>query len=852
MDIVIYATKDGKNTLHTTNVELAYLISEERRKGATNDNSLGQSIYSISFTTNGSVFTKYTIVKDTERSNALGFIAYALFLNFNKTLKGEQIIDLLDELSKYYTDYYIKNNYLNRGEKNPIKQEWDFVDDILKKYKELDNSQKNEEIQSGTEDAPFVYYKNEVELREYFDNPFQEEYCDFKQVYFINEDLKGDLKNPLTVLSNSGEELKDIELKNERYYLKSYDRSKGITIIANGKVVTDGKNNNCIRAKWQVEIKCPKDELCFESINEKGYLFDSNIQNYLDVKSKEIIIKYNTFIKPIVKTISFEIRNANDEFIDNAEISIYNKLCETINGHKFECEFRGDELIKRWDISVKKGNFSGKFDLTPINQIGNKILVLQKHLKVTFLIKDDNRLVFDYNIQIRNQKGDLISTSKEFELIGEDIDKTYDITILSNKHERKEISYCPAKDENPKQVKLQIKQLTDYQKEKKYELIINDKFGKRSFKNKSIGKYVMIKPDFGCDAKFGYKFSEWKQQEKLSTDYDGYFEAVFIKLWYNKIPKWGLIVSSIAIVIFTGFVLTQHKGPDPTKTFKISSKIQNYIEGDSLFLDTLNKYKNDLELQKPEVIEINRYTSWLPAIKKQLDSTDLINWRNDTLKINEAIKKRNLLNKKDFRKLKELDYSSNQNKLKTAIDKIDSTKYEVISNRLENVRDKKLSTIADKINDILKKEESIDDKKTPAFKKEDQPEPIIENPPAKTVKKSQEPKHQQQTAKNLSIEKNDEIIKYIRGSELKKDRLEDYKKSTTDKSLRNSIDLILKIWKLDGNDNNTYQLIQQSCNNNKFLKDSELNKVLKNIKETADYAGLSTSEDILKKLKKKL
>ena len=85
MNIVIYATKDGLRTLYTTNEELAYLIAEERRSGANNDNSLGQSVYTIAFTTNDSVFTKYMIVKDSQRNNALGFIAFSLLINNNKT-----------------------------------------------------------------------------------------------------------------------------------------------------------------------------------------------------------------------------------------------------------------------------------------------------------------------------------------------------------------------------------------------------------------------------------------------------------------------------------------------------------------------------------------------------------------------------------------------------------------------------------------------------------------------------------------------------------------------------------------------------------------------------------------------
>ncbi|TDD99391.1 hypothetical protein [Flavobacterium cellulosilyticum] len=859
MNIVIYATKDGLRTLYTTNEELAYLIAEERRSGANNDNSLGQSVYTIAFTINDSVYTKYMIVKDSQRSNALGFIAFSLLINNNKTLKGEEIINVLDELSKTYTDNYIKNNYLNRGEKNLIKEEWNFVGDILNKYKEQDKTQKNEELHSGTKDAAILYYKNEGDLREYFDKPFQEEYSAYKQVFLVSEDLKENPKNPLTVLSNSGIELKDIDLKNEYYYIKNYDPSKGILISANGKERSDRKNNNCIRSKWQVEISYSKDERCFWPIQPKGTLSnpDSEIYKYLELNknNNQINIKYDAFNnpEPKIKTITIEIKDRKGNFIDDAEIQIGTKPWEKISGHRYECTFSGEDLIKTFHISIKKGDYSGKIDLIPVNQTGNVDLILQEHINVSFIVIDDIGIVNDYNIQIRNQQGDLFSTSKEPKFIGEDIDKSYDITILSNKYERKSFPYCPAKDENSKLVNLKFKQLTENSKEEKYELVIDDKFGKRSFKNKSIGKYVMIKPNFGCDANFGYEFIEWKYQEQSSKDYDGYYEAIFEKSWYNN--KWSWI-GSIALLVIVAFTLIFNLSvsDNPQSPNVFPEYIQNYVQGDSLILDTLKNYKQEFEKQKPDVQEKSQSIyDWFMGLEKQNDSTEYNGWKDNMKSIEDAINKRNLINDKKFKELIKLDYSSEQHNIETAIKNIDSSKYKEISNKLGNVNNKTLSEIAVAINEILKPKESSNDSESQVKQQEKKTEQIKET---QIINREEQPQTPQKQTTKISSVKNEEIIQYLKGGELKKNKLEDYKKNSTDSKLRRSIDIVLKIWEL-GKNNTTYHSAQQSCNNDQNLKDSELNKILKNInekekREALDYAGLKNADDILKNLKRKL
>lgn len=851
MNIVIYATKDGLRTLYTTNEELAYLIAEERRSGANNDNSLGQSVYTIAFTTNDSVYTKYMIVKDSQRSNALGFIAFSLLINNNKTLNGEEIINLLDELSKTYTDNYIKNNYLNLGEKTLIKEEWNFVGDILNKYKEQDKTQKNEELHSGTKDAAIVYYKDEVDLREYFNKPFQEEYSDFKQVFFVNEDFKENPKNPLTVLSNSDIELKDIDLKNEYYYIKNYDPSKEISIIANEKERSDRKNNNCIRSKWKVEIRYSKDDRCFWPIQVKGTLsnIDSEIYNYLELNNNQISIKYDAFNnpEPKIKTITIEIKDRKGNFIDDADIKIGSKDWEKISGHQYECVFSGEDLIKRWDISVKKDSYFGSYNDVVPEKVTDKIVInLQKRIIVPIIIRDENSYsrLEDFEVWTKLTNG--YKKTSQLEFIDDEILDSYTITIRKNGYQDGIIDFHPYKET---QIKTTLK--TEIKKNEK------------EFTNYKVdaGKYGKLKNNqlYSSNREDGSDVKDEIIPEKEYNFTHFILENETLIAQYNKKPIFRstkgvvlLIVGVLALGVGI-WLLVPYLQPNETKTTIYSSEIQNYVQGDSLNLNTLKNYKQEFEMQEPEILKKSQsIADWFWGREKQNDFTEYNGWKDNMKSIEDAINKRKLINGKKIKELKTLEYSFDQNKFETVIKKIDSTKYKEISNKLGNVNNKTLTEIAVAIDVILKPKESSNDGESQVKQQEKKSEQIKETQIINREKQPQTP--QKQTTKISSI-KNEEIIQYIKGGELKKNKLEDYKKNSTDSKLRRSIDIVLKIWEL-GKNNTTYHSAQQSCNNDQNLKDSELNKILKNInekekKENVDYAGLSTSPDILKKLKSK-
>lgn len=841
MEIVVHGTKGGyKAKLFSTSN--APLLFGDVRNGVNTEFSVGQTFYSIEFLNEGIVFTKYIIVRDSLRSFATGNIAFSLFINYNKELpgRGADILALLEKLCNHYKSNYIKENNINNGETSLIQEDWSFVNTILSDYKEEEKIPKEEEFKSGIKEAAYLYYKDEVELREYFDKPFQEEYFDFKQVYFINEVLKGDLKNPLNVLSNSGEELKKIDLKNERYYLKSYDRSKGITIIANGKIVTDGKYNNYIRAKWQVEISCPKDDICFESINEIGYLSDSNIQKYLDVKNKDIIIKYNSFIKPIVKTISFEIRNTNGADINNAEILINNKLSKTIDGNKFECEFIGDEIKKRWVISVKRGDYSlVDNDFVPEKANKNTELILKERRSIPIIIRDEKTNYELHDFEVFTKLTNSFQRIKQLEFVDEQIRDTYDISFRIKGYENLDIpNFKPSID---LKIDRTVKENEDRKDIQNQFLIDSGEHGKKSsncpgYSNRPNGSDLDKKV---INANNGWKFIGWKLDEQKKTLIAQYEkEELSIK---RPLFISGLVV--LALSISFGFWSIFKTKKTDNLEYNISKEIQNYTEGDSLLIDKLNEFKDDLELHKPEVTEINRFQSWFTKSEIKLDSTALMNWRNDTLNINEAINKRNLLNDKDFKKLKKLHFSSKQNNLIEAINKIDSTKYKDFSKVLGNVSDKTLSEIALDIKSALKPKEPIiknpqeNDKETVGKGNKIVPATPINEKQKPTSAKPVKPIVADSPDKNKNIE----ISNKLKGVSISIDELNNLKDENP--KFKNSIQLYIDFLVKVQNNND------QKQDYDNLLKKVKADDILKNSELKSFLNGICSNSDSFEKFK---
>jgi len=407
MEIVIHGTKDGYRQLHSTNADVAYVIAKDMRIGTNDDGSMGQSVYSLGFFTRGLAYSKYIIVKDTQRSSALGFIAFTLFLEHNKTLEGSNIKKLLDELSESYSKQYIVNNYLNRGEKSLIREDWSFVKNISDNYNEQSRSI-NYQQKTGSKDPAIVYFKETQELPRYFDRPYQEEYENFKQIFFLASNQKASNTNPLNVLRNSEQEL-NINLNNNYYKILNLDPSKKVIIKVNIKSIDA---NTLIRDNSDLEISYSSNNQLYETIEERGRLLDDKIKKYLSKEGNGIRINYEAFTvqTPKTKTITIEPKKEGDTYFNPKLRLTYKQqytsdVLPVVNN---KIDFKGEQINQQWEIEA-----TGLFN----HEIAKSIIItpLRYNSPIVFNIRTKKSPDTNTKYELKKgEHGDFINSSPDY------------------------------------------------------------------------------------------------------------------------------------------------------------------------------------------------------------------------------------------------------------------------------------------------------------------------------------------------------------------------------------------------------------------------------------------------------
>ncbi len=770
MEVVVHGTKQGYKGNFIPNFQPSFALGDIRN-GVNNEYPLGKSAYSLAFINKGCVFTKYTIVRDTLRSYAIGTVAFSLFLHANRELsgKGADVKSLLDKLTRHYIDNYVRDNNINRGEIPLIQEDWSFVQNISSEYTEIEKSRKQEEITSGKADPAFHYYNSDSELIEYLNDPFLEEYSDYKQILFIDSNSQG-ASNPINVLKNSGVKVNP-DLKNEYYYLNNYDSTKGVKITANDKPRSDGKGYNQIRAKWKIEIKYSKEY--YKPIKEKGSISDpdSDIYKYLEINgsNSNIRIKYDAFLPdPETKTFTFDVITKKDGIkVTNAEIQVDTQLWSI----QSEVTFTAEDLGREHTISARKGDlFSEVIKITPKYYSAASIplaLIEKKSVKIKATDEENGDDIFGFKVHITGK--DFYKVKDTIEFIGDEIDEKWNIQIEKQPEYRdsKNKEFWPAKDGDV--IKFELKKET---------------------KQKTLAKQPT------------------DQDEEKQKSFTTKLKAIFSKPAFIATSIVSLLILVIGIwALYSYFI----KDNQLKESLLIDQQaITNYLEGDSLMLDKLNVYKENWGGKAPNFIEKNDSAKWKSDWKPTDDS------------LNRAIKKRKLINIKNFSELRDLHYYDGQSSFKAAIDNIDSSNYKEVSNRIGNVSDFTLTQIAKMINEILKPKE-------PA-KEEKQQEPKREAS-KKNERLDKEPhaKEQKTPANNI----NSEITEYIKGSELKKETLIKYENTDgIDQNLKKSIQLCLKFWDLVGMGPKPYQNFRNKINADNNFNDSKLKAFLDKMCQT--------------------
>jgi hypothetical protein len=810
MELVIHGTKGGYRILFKTRG--APSIGSDIRNNVSSEEALGKSAYSIAFSANGYVFTKYIIIRDSLRSDATGFIAFSLFLSSNKELlnKGCDVKEILDELSNQYLDKYVRNNSINKGETEIIQEDWTFVNNILDRKTEQNRSYYDVEIEPGIKEAALLFYQDDLELQEYFSKPFQEEYNGYKQILLINAELHNRSADLLKALRNSREELK-VDLKNDPFYLNNYNPSQRLSVTSNGKPRSDRKKNNVIRAKEKIEIKYTKEH--YYPLEVTGTLSNPNsdIHKYLGTRGNQILIKYEVLsaeCKPIEKVITFDIKDWKGYPLEGVEIN-YKSDAESKSIISNKIIFCGAEIGRLWTISANKPHnlFSDIIQITPENENHVKVVLNEcKKIKFEGQLKTeyDFRSFPDIRISIQ-EKNINKSPNTEVEFINDEIHREFKAIATYSEVNRNlygEVYFYPKdiKDGNP--IVVNLKQETSRTPSITY-YVDEGKHGRASagFSYKEDGSDIKIRETKG------YIFIGFKLDKKNKpNNYNGTLIAQYKKkklFFQNSKFIAGCIIGSIILGVGISALYPFFKSQLEQKLAPNRNSIKDYIEGDSLLLNTLNSFKETLEVE---------------------GQTEVLN------SLDSGIQKREFINSWNFDSLRTLHYYPAQQEFEAAIKKIDSTQYDAVEARLGNVSSWDLKRIADSINFVLKlskpsvEKKPTEEEKVKEKKREQSQQAVVQ--PSKPEQKNLE----RPILSPAITNKTTEIIQYLKGDELKREELNKYLKDVgSNSALKNSINLCLKFWDLDGSKSKSYSSFLHEIGNEINLKNSKLKSFVENM-----------------------
>lgn len=812
MEIVIHGTKGGRKIFTPKKISGLLDVNADSPKVT----AIGQQAYALRFIEKSTIFSKYKIIRDVRGDKRTGFVAFSLFLPKNKKLSGIDIITLLDKVSEEYYETYIKDDNLEY-----VNENWDFLEPILEEYKSKPRTVSFDDIDkldSGSKDDAFIYYKNADELKSYFEEPFQEEFGDFRQVLFVSEKLKGKPEDSLNALRHSDKNLTgEIDLENPKYKLLFNSQAKGgvlINVKVNGVIrsnKTKIRRKNELEITWKKnyyksEIQCGK----WQEISSEFIVVD-DIERTVTVKEIEL--------KADVKNISVEIKDRKEVTVYNAEIYIKSNYQseQKIVGNNIT--LKGNELGERWDVWAKKGDnmFTDHRPIDIEKDCSNPIRLKLKERKTVKIVATDegseNR-IDNFKVWVQGKVN--LKTTNEIIFEDDEIDKKWNITIEGDHYQRSSsITYCPASDENPINFRLKSKQ-----------------------KDHSVTGGVSKHPE-------GLNSIDNINKKKESIFHNPKIKAGFIV---------GVFILSLGIM---GIFLNLK--PDEKEVPINISEIKEYVEGNDLFLIKLKLYKTNLKNQISKKDENDK--SILGVFKiwaKQTDTTEYNEWNKILVSVDSAITKRELIDNKNFDELKKLSYSPQQQKFESVIDNIKNTDYINIKKKLVDVSNLTLTKIADSINTILEleapKEIQVDEQnETNATSNKTENKQLL---PDKAKVDSTKP-----DAKQASTVSVNPIIKELQGSSITQEKLNQYS-SKKDQNLKASIKLYLDFWekvKITNSQKEDFDKLLNKVINDKYLKNSELKNFLAEICKDSDAfkkfnslpgkANLNTLEKLKNKLK---
>lgn len=769
MKLFVQARKDGYNVLYPKPTPTEFFqFAGDIRPDSKDPNLLGKYLYTISFASGGCIFTKHVIIQDVQRQG-LGNVGFSIFIPNVRKLSGDDVLKLLDELSNTYCKNYCSDYYLENKQ-----EDWTIFEAIKNQYKLYNLSNDDtENYQRGTADAAYIYYADKIELSKFFDNPYQEEYSTYKQVFLVEKNLEDKSDNPLNAIPHDANAnlTGKIDLENPKYKLIYNQQARGgvkIEVKVNGSL---RYSKSKIKRKEDLQIIWSK-QFCETKVKSgKWYEIGSEFLEINDIE-KTITVK-EIDIHPTTYTLSIHTKDRFSNPITDAEITL------KVNNHLPErkainntIQITEEELQNKCYIIAQKDNLiSSQREIKLEDTKGSISLILSEHKKVNFYVKDENGLVNNYNIQISNKEVQPKEGNAVF--IGDEIEKTWQISVSHRDYETERFNYCPAKDETPKYITLKKRTFSGQGQSpnrKRYRIIIDEEKGNRSYKKgssiSSIPDYEFNKPEYECDSKYGYKFEYWNEPNSI---YDGY-EAIFKELWYRKIPKLAWVFMIVVFMASTVYFIVYLTGKrsDPTSLETLANtQVDAYIEGVALNLDTLKEYKRKYCDSSIIVQGDVKEKSWWQELwifgsdDNSSSTTELSDTPDLCAKIDKAIAIRTAINLGKIDELKRQYFSELQQNFKNTIDSIDVNYNKQIGDTLNarKVSVLNLNQVAELIlktqNDLRDKEKLIqkENELEKNTNQEKQNEQKIKDQQKSNTKNQQSSQTQKQQSSGISLDK---------------------------------------------------------------------------------------------------
>lgn len=792
MDIIVHGTKGGSKIFTTKKISGLLDVSSDTSKAT----AIGQQAYGIRFTSDNTIFSKYKIIRDVRGDKRTGFVCFSLPIPNNKKLSGVDIITVLDKVSEEYCQEYIVDNNLNE-----VTEDWNFLDRILGEYNTKLRNISHEDVenmQSGDKDDTFIYFKDNSELQKYFEDPFHEEYAPYRQVLFIINDLQDKPENPLNAMRHSENDLTGkIDLENPLYKLREFHGigKNGVEIKIKNSRGRELHNKDKIYRNEELTVVYSK-KYYHEKRIGGSLLNNEELRKCLVVSSDNSIgVVKEIELQPETKTVTFDVVTKKDRAkITDAEIQVNTQPWQYLSNVTFTAE----ELGREHKIAARKGDnlFSAVEKIIPKDYSAASLTLPLIENKIVKIIateaEGEKNYISDFKVWISDEKGRRDPKVGEITFVDDQIDKIWYINIVKDGYMSSErISYCPRIDDSTIHFEL-----------------------KKAIKASTTNS---------------------NEQNEQPTHLKEYEKQKSIA---GKLKP--IISSPITIIITIAFVASaaflawnpfSDKENQPKEPLISAQDIKDYVEGDSLFLNTLKEYqKNWKSLEQNFIIKSGG--GFFGGKEKSDSAKWKSEWKPIDESIDKAIEKRELIKSKNFEKLRSQHYFDKQLSFKTAIEIIDPIQYEEVSDKLGDVSNLTLTQINNSIHQILNPEESAVEEETLQERNrgKDEPEHQKETPEKKEQPIKQTDQEEQKTA---------EIIQYIRGSELDEEKLKGYKNTKgISQELKKSIQLCLDFWELDGSTNGkkskTYWTFREEVNAADNFNNSKLKAFLEKMHQKAN------------------